>query len=185
MFAAPLNITYICRNPVASLVRSINLNLKIKNTCYSYYQMFQQEMSNILFWSQRLCNIHHMEPWDIRVVSPKRTCCTVTVFSDLVGMLTCDWAMSDGWSSRPSVFQLWYMTFCPPVTHFESTDLREELRGTATAGEEVLSILVGLSVCPLNELSGDVLCISVVYMCSNEVNYTVLQAVYLLNSCQN
>lgn len=33
------------------------------------------------------------------------------------------WVSNEWWlkqSSRPSAFQLWYITFCPPVTHFES-----------------------------------------------------------------
>lgn len=39
------------------------------------------------------------------------------------------WVSDEWWlkqSSWPSAFQLWYITFCPPVTHFESMDQRTE-----------------------------------------------------------
>lgn len=40
------------------------------------------------------------------------------------------WVSNEWWlrqSSRPSAFQLWYITFCPPLTHSKSVDQREGL----------------------------------------------------------
>lgn len=49
------------------------------------------------------------------------------------------WVSNERWlrqSSRPSAFQLWYITFCPSLTHSKSVDQREGLGLRGLQAEE-------------------------------------------------
>lgn len=63
------------------------------------------------------------------------------------------WVSNERWlrqSSRPSAFQLWYITFCPPLTHSKSVDQREGL-GLRKEGSPERSGVVWLTTfLPLN-----------------------------------
>ncbi len=102
---------------------------------------------SLLFRSQllRLCNIHHMEQLDFRQQGALPNWLVYCDSFLWLGWHANLWVSNEWWlkqSSRPSAFQLWYITICPPVTHFESMDQRK-------GGKKLQSEEGSLTWCPV------------------------------------